>query len=184
MNVSKRDARRRDRMLAYVRRKFGQDVTEPRSEARRALQTKLSVTKGRMTQLFDRDQPFGEKAAAEVARTLNLDSDYFERDHEEDELGVKARGDSADVERKQEQLARLTYLWEPLFEPQRERLLQMIQRENAIAREAIDEMKRRGWINPNVPEDVLPPQFTRPAQRELSVDDESTARQRPKEPKK
>lgn len=38
------------------------------------------LTKGRISQLFDEDQPFGELAARNLAERLHLPHDFFERD--------------------------------------------------------------------------------------------------------
>ena len=174
MSASKRDQARRARFVAYAKARYGPTVDAPRSEARAQLQKKLGVTKGTMTQLFDSDVSFGERKAAGYAASLGLADDYFEQDHSPPPdlaSGLGSAGDAAsapiEAKRRREQTDRLLFLWEPLFDVQRERIIQMLQRENAQAREAIDEMKRRGWVNPDIPEDVLPAKFTRPAQRDL-----------------
>lgn len=40
---------------------------------------KTGLTKGRVSQLFDESQPFGELAARNLAEKLGLAQDYFER---------------------------------------------------------------------------------------------------------
>jgi hypothetical protein len=40
-----------------------------------------AITKGRVTQLFDDSEPFGELAARNLAIRLGLEPDYFEHDH-------------------------------------------------------------------------------------------------------
>jgi len=64
---------RRLRFAAYFAQRFKGD------RARFMLATGL--TKGRVTQLFDVDEPFGELAASRLAEKLKLPRDYFERDH-------------------------------------------------------------------------------------------------------
>jgi len=39
------------------------------------------MTKGRIAQLFDERQPFGERAGRSIADRLQLPPDYFEHDH-------------------------------------------------------------------------------------------------------
>jgi len=66
-----RDEARRRRFLAYFNTALGGD--------RQRLIARTGYTKGRISQLFDKDQPFGEKAAASVASRLGLPEDYFEQ---------------------------------------------------------------------------------------------------------
>lgn len=74
------DAKRRERFVAYVKRRFGDAVTRPRSDERRALQKKLRYSKGSMTQIFDARQPFGQRRGSQLAARLGLDPEHFERD--------------------------------------------------------------------------------------------------------
>lgn len=66
-----KDERRR-RFIAFFTRRYGED------RARFIADTGL--TKGRVSQLFDPAQPFGEVAARRLAESLGLPGDYFERD--------------------------------------------------------------------------------------------------------
>lgn len=50
------------------------------------------LTKGRVSQLFDDDEPFGERAARSLAERLGLDPDYFERDHGIDLIATDGNG--------------------------------------------------------------------------------------------
>lgn len=71
MDFSMANARRR-RFIAYFEKKY----KGRRADFRR--DTKL--TNGRISQLFDERQPFGETAARNLARKLHLDDDFFEKD--------------------------------------------------------------------------------------------------------
>lgn len=66
------DDKRRRRFMAYF------DVAFKGDRARFMQKTKFSP--GRVSQLFDDRQPFGEKAARSLAERLGLDHEYFERD--------------------------------------------------------------------------------------------------------
>lgn len=47
-------------------------------EARAKFQKKTGYSKGRITQLLDKNEPFGERAAENVARRAGLALDFFE----------------------------------------------------------------------------------------------------------
>lgn len=72
MRLPMRDNERRRRFMEFFN-------TELRGD-RRLLMDKTGLTKGRVSQLFDPGEPFGEKAAASLAEKLNLPRDYFDRD--------------------------------------------------------------------------------------------------------
>jgi hypothetical protein len=65
--------RRRDRFIAYFN-------GPPLKGDRELLIRKSGYTKGRISQFFDDEQPFGERAARALAERLGLSPDYFERD--------------------------------------------------------------------------------------------------------
>jgi hypothetical protein len=65
--------RRRDRFIAYFN-------GPPLRGDRELLIRRSGYTKGRVSQFFDKDQPFGERAARALAERLGLAADYFERD--------------------------------------------------------------------------------------------------------
>lgn len=65
-----RDDERRQRFVDYFQRELKGD--------RARLMAKTGLTKGRVSQLFKEDQPFGEKAAAALAEKLGLPGDYFD----------------------------------------------------------------------------------------------------------
>lgn len=153
------DATRRRRLLAFV-----QSLRGGRDEFGRRYGREK---KARVSQLFDPRQPFGEKAAASVARKFGLPEDYFEHDVAPSAVRAVSANPQAEIERARED--EVLHLWRPLFEDQRERLLAEMRRENALALRTIEEMKRRGYAA-DVPEDVLPPEFTRKAQRELPME--------------
>lgn len=67
------DAERRDRFIAYFK-------GPPFKGDRQKLMQRTEYTKGRVAQFFDPDQPFGEKAAKNLALRLGLREDAFERD--------------------------------------------------------------------------------------------------------
>jgi hypothetical protein len=65
--------RRRDRFIAYFN-------GPPLRGDRELLIRRSGYTKGRISQFFDSDQPFGERAARALAERLGLVPDYFEHD--------------------------------------------------------------------------------------------------------
>lgn len=65
--------KRRERFVAYFNGAL--------RGSREALIRRTGLSKGRVSQLFDPEQPFGEKAAASLAERLGLRSDFFESDH-------------------------------------------------------------------------------------------------------
>jgi hypothetical protein len=83
------DADRRRRLLAYVKAHYGGPFG---SIDRNKLMARTQLTKGRISQLFDEDQPFGERAARALAERLGLRLDYFERD----ELDIDLDPDTLD----------------------------------------------------------------------------------------
>lgn len=62
------------------RRRFLQFFEEQYHGDRARLIRETEYTKGRVAQLFDNDQPFGERAGRNLAEKLELPLDYFERD--------------------------------------------------------------------------------------------------------
>ena len=66
-----KDADRRENFAAYVRQRLGGD--------RAKLMRKTGLSKGRITQLFDQKEPFGERAAANLTDALGLPAGYFEK---------------------------------------------------------------------------------------------------------
>lgn len=76
-----KDARRRDRFLAWFLATYREDSAAARSRfmADSARTGEPAYTKGRVSQLFDHRQPFGERAAENVAQRFGLPLDYFER---------------------------------------------------------------------------------------------------------
>lgn len=67
-----KDEDRRRRLVEYFDAKLGGD--------RARLIRMTGFSKGRVSQLFDPGQPFGERAAAGLALKLGLSPDYFERE--------------------------------------------------------------------------------------------------------
>lgn len=67
------DDARRARFLRFVADHCGPDP-------RRYLLAETGLSKGRITQLFDPDEPFGERTGRNLAEKLDLPPDYFERD--------------------------------------------------------------------------------------------------------
>jgi hypothetical protein len=65
--------KRRQRFLDYFN-------GPPLKGSREALIRRTEYTKGRISQFFNEKQPFGERAASELAQRLGLPPDYFERD--------------------------------------------------------------------------------------------------------
>lgn len=66
------DAERRGRFVAYFE---GPPLRGDRSQ----LMRRTGISKGRVTQLLDPDEPFGQKAASSLAVKLGLSADAFER---------------------------------------------------------------------------------------------------------
>ena len=67
------DNKRRRRFISYF-------SAPPLRGDRAKLMAKTGLTKGRVSQFFDESQPFGEKAARNLALSLGLPEDYFETD--------------------------------------------------------------------------------------------------------
>lgn len=76
-----RDAARRANFITYFHEVLKGD--------RERLKIKSKLTKGRISQLFDPDEAFGERAAAGLAVRLGLDSTYF--DPKPQEISQKPR---------------------------------------------------------------------------------------------
>jgi hypothetical protein len=79
-----KDDRRRARFLAWFLATYREDSASARSRfmADSARTGDPAYTKGRVSQLLDPRQPFGERAAENVAQRFGLPADYFERDDE------------------------------------------------------------------------------------------------------
>jgi hypothetical protein len=82
------DAERRARFVKYF-------AGRPLMGDRAKLMAKTGYTKGRVAQLFDEKQPFGQKAARNLADKLGLPPDYFERG---DQARAAAGADLTDQE--------------------------------------------------------------------------------------
>lgn len=68
----------RRRFLAWFERTYGEtDTSEKKEEARRKFMGKTGYTKGRVTQLFDPDEPLENKAARNIAERIGKPADYF-----------------------------------------------------------------------------------------------------------
>ncbi len=81
------------------------------------------LTKGRVTQLLDDREPFGERAAVSLALRLNLEPDYFNRPRTDDQIMPSSL--------PAESLAHLVNLWERLTPNQRQPIMELIQSEAA-----------------------------------------------------
>lgn len=66
-----RDAERRRRFVAWFN-------AAPMNGDRAKLMRSTGLTKGRVSQLFDEAQPFGERAATALARRIGRPDDFFE----------------------------------------------------------------------------------------------------------
>lgn len=111
--------RRRDRFIAYFN-------GPPLKGDRELLIRKTGYTKGRVSQFFDRDQPFGERAARALAERLGLDADYFER-----EMGTVPKVAYRDLNGFEAQLVELFRKLSP--EEQHEHLIQFNEHVNRKA---------------------------------------------------
>lgn len=67
------DRRRRSRFVAYFEAKFQRD--------RAKLIDQSCLSKGRIAQLFNENETFGERAGRNLALALGLDEDFFEHDY-------------------------------------------------------------------------------------------------------
>lgn len=67
------DAQRRERFVVWFVQKYGRDDAEARARFMKA----TGLSKGRVSQLFDVGQPFGERAAQSLAEKLKLPSNSF-----------------------------------------------------------------------------------------------------------
>jgi hypothetical protein len=130
---------------------------------RAAFLARTGYTKGRLNQFLDPRQPFGEKAAREVARRVGLAPDHFER---LETVARAVRVGAKPARPLDPEESELLRLWEPLLVDQKAVLMAELQRQHTLALKTIEEIRRRGYDS-HAPEDVLPPDFTRPAQREL-----------------
>lgn len=88
------DAQRRRRFIAYFEQKY-------RGDRGRFIQD-TGLTKGRVAQLFDEDQPFGERAAHNLTSKLRLSPDFFDRDQDEGPALLESSNDYAEVPVKRE----------------------------------------------------------------------------------
>lgn len=66
---------RRERFVAFF-----SDPNGPIKGSREVLMKKAGISKGRVSQLFDERQPFGELAARNLAEALKLPPNFFEMD--------------------------------------------------------------------------------------------------------
>jgi hypothetical protein len=81
--------------------------------ARKRLMEKTGLSAGRVTQLMDEDEPFGERAGRKIAEAFGLVPDFFDRDWEDPAAGRR-------LTLEQE---RLLVLWDRLPQRARNRLL-------------------------------------------------------------
>lgn len=70
--IHARDSLRRARLVAYLMHEL--------NGSRTALQQRSGLTKGRVSQLLDPGEPFGERASASLAQALDLPAAFFETD--------------------------------------------------------------------------------------------------------
>lgn len=77
-----RDDQRRARFIAWFLKTYGEDsaIARARFMADSARRGEQAYTKGRVSQLFDERQPFGERAASSLAQRFGLPADHFEHD--------------------------------------------------------------------------------------------------------
>lgn len=146
-----KDAERKRAVREWYRTELGSD--------RKEFLRRTRLSKGRATQILTGEEPFGEAAAIKLARAVGLPDDRF--------LGqARAPPVDATLAEKHSELLRL---WDPLFTEQKEMLIKAIRIEHQKAMAVMKEMKTRGLLKADVPEEVLPRQFTRPAQRDLAI---------------
>lgn len=145
-----RAARRRQRLRQYLAERLRND--------RGALIQKSGLTKGRIAQLLDDRQPFGERAAQDLARRLSLPVDYFDS---------PARDPAALAVELDRLETALLDLWKRLVPEQRTEVMQKIEEMARLNQQAYDLLAALN-LDKAVPDDEvakhLPP---RPAQREL-----------------
>lgn len=146
-----RDEKRRRRFLRYFEERLKSD--------RQILIERTGMTKGRITQLLDPEEPFGELAGRNLARKLGLAPDYFESDHVDSQRTVHV-GANAPRPLTAEEIE-LLRLWEPLLADQRDVLLSELQRQHTIALKTIEEVRRRGY-DKTIGNDKIPRAYARP----------------------
>lgn len=125
---------RRARLIELFNTKYGGD----RARFMRA----VGLTKGRITQLFDEEEPFGEIAARRLAERLSLPGNYFERSApvaEERDPGVETASFAAPPPTPEDQI--LLRAVKIMYGPEwRE---QTIRSADAATQRALEEQSRR-----------------------------------------
>jgi hypothetical protein len=129
------DATRRAALRRYLADKLKGD--------RATLMRKSGLSKGRITQLFDDEEPFGERAARALAVKCGLEPEYFNH----------VESDSAAMQLDPDQIE-LLRLWEPLFEDQKLELMESLRLAHKHALRAAEEIVKRGLVNTAKPERV------------------------------
>lgn len=149
------DERRRQALRDYLRETLKGDRT--------LLIDKSGLSKGRIAQLLNPEQPFGEKAARELERRLGLPSEYLERRGRASVAPKPGALLYPDLTSEQREILRLC---EPLFEDEKAALLDQLRAAHDNALKRIQEIRRRG-LDKFVPDGQIPADWTRPAQRDL-----------------
>lgn len=120
---------RRERFIAYFN-------GPPLNGSRAALMKKTGLTKGRLSQLFKENQPFGELAAKNLAEKLGLSSDHFEHDW----------GDSVPPPAVNELQRRMLVAFEEIPATERASIVQQLEKRANEIRELKKIIIREGYV--------------------------------------
>lgn len=152
---SESDARRRAILRDYLQ-------VHLRGDRGRLIQ-KSGLSKGRITQLLDEEEPFGERAAQALARRLRLHAQFFEGQPAAPVAGHLSVGEPAAPGHD------LLLKWRLLIPEQREEIMAKIDvlvRQNRLAHDQIEAM----GLDRFVPDDEVARHLPLPpAQKELLV---------------
>lgn len=160
------DATRRATFLAYFNDALKGD--------RELLTKRTRLSKGRITQIFDEREPFGERAAINLAKRLRLEADHFLRGVLPDSADGPAKVEAAPALTDEQQ--RLIRAYDALL-PDQQRIviadLELKAREN---REQWEQFQRKFGTNGVTADDRLDAlkKWARPPQHELPIPHDPT----------
>jgi hypothetical protein len=145
---------------------------------RKRLMQKTGYSKGRITQILDPNEPFGERAARALCRKLHLDDDYFNVPEPTNFPPGTAHepGAAYSASPPTAMLAELTALWPLLTKEQQTKVLTELRESVAYLKKTYRELRLIGYDrfapDPKVAHHITP----RPVKAELSI----VSRQTPK----
>jgi transcriptional regulator with XRE-family HTH domain len=154
-----RDSQRRARRATLLGKRF--------RGKQQALAERSGLTKGRIAQLLDANEPFGERAGRSLALRLGLSEDFFER---EDDTALSRVEEPGAIYVRDPEEAELVAKWRLLIVEQKETMLSEIDklvRQNEVAFEHLRKMKLDQFVpDPQVAKHLPLP----PAQKILPID--------------